>query len=117
MPSPVKPAYFTGVPTAQAAVDIFQGAWKSAFPPGAGVKAGIAPNFADRRVQWVASELGGLRHRSVLELGPYEGYITYQLDRLGAAPVVAVEGRTWTTRPNASICVGQPASSTTRSTR
>ena len=91
MPSPVKPTYFTGVPTAQAAVDIFQGAWKSAFPPGAGVKAGIAPNFTDRRVQWVASELGGLRHRSVLELGPYEGYITYQLDRLGAAPIVAVE--------------------------
>lgn len=87
----VKASYHTGVPTAQAAVDIFKGEWKSAFPPEAGVAAGTAANFEDRRVRWVDHQLGGLRHRSVLELGPYEGYITYQLCRLGAAPIVAVE--------------------------
>ena len=87
----MKPSFHRDAPTAQAAVDIFQGVWKSAFPPDAGVEAGTVRSFDDNRIKWVDGQLGGLRKRSVLELGPYEGYITHQLYRLGAAPIVAVE--------------------------
>ena len=92
MTNPVTPSYHTGFPSDQAAVDIFKGLWKSAFPPESGVEAGTASNFEDSRVGWVDRKSGGLRGRSVLELGPYEAYITHQLAQFGSAPIIAIEG-------------------------
>ena len=83
-------------PNPQDTVDIFQGQWITAFPPELGVSAGAVNHFdptVDPRVPWVAEQLsGGLQGRSVLELGPFEGYQTALLERSGAQPIIAVEG-------------------------
>lgn len=62
------------------------------MPAGSGLAAG--PNnqhFTDNRVMVVAAALQGLAGKTILELGPYEGYNTYQLEGMGAASVVAIE--------------------------
>ena len=92
MDQSIRPTYCTTVPSGQTAVDIFKGAWSSAFPQHSGIVAGKSTRFNDSRVTWVAQELDGLENRSVLELGPYEAYNTFQLSHLGAHPITAVEG-------------------------
>jgi SAM-dependent methyltransferase len=83
-------------PSNQNAVDLFEGRWASDF---AGVcpalRAGHVPLFIwDKRPQDAARLLGvngrldGMR---VLELGPLEGAHTYQLEKLGAASILAIE--------------------------
>lgn len=85
--------YETRPPSMQTAVDLFKGDWKSAFPPEVGVVAGQAPMFEDTRPAWVNLHLpGGIAGKSILELGPFEGYQTYLLERLGAGAIESVEG-------------------------
>jgi hypothetical protein len=85
-------AFCAGPPSNQTAIDIFRGAWTSAFPPEYQITAGPLDSFDDVRVRWAAGVLpGGFRNLSILELGPYEGYITWQFERLGARAVTAVE--------------------------
>lgn len=49
--------------------------------------------FADRRMEWLAAKVsGGLQSKSILELGPFEAYQTYQLEQRGVREIVAVEG-------------------------
>jgi SAM-dependent methyltransferase len=83
-------------PSDQNAIDIFEGKWASdfaeVFPD---LRAGQTSLFnADRRPRDAARLLGvegrldGMR---VLELGPLEGAHTYQLEKLGAASVLAIE--------------------------
>jgi SAM-dependent methyltransferase len=78
-------------PGHQAALDIYKGAWTTAMPPGSGLRAGDNDLFSDVRVAWAAARLGGLADKSILELGPYEGYNTHQFETLGAASVVSIE--------------------------
>jgi SAM-dependent methyltransferase len=80
-------------PSNQNLVDILKGTWLSAFPAEYGVQAGDVNNFdADPRVPWVANHLkGGLHDRSVLELGPYEAFNTWQLEKAGVGSIVAIE--------------------------
>lgn len=82
-------------PSAQTAVDIFQGRWASdlgqLLP---GVQAGRHPLFIEPRPRLAAERLGQggrLDGLSVLELGPLEGAHSWQLEQLGAAEVVGVE--------------------------
>jgi SAM-dependent methyltransferase len=77
-------------PTAQAAVDLIP-EWTSKLPPNLNVKAGLADLFADGRVEWAVRALGGVRGKSVIELGPLEGGHTYMLEQAGACEVVAIE--------------------------
>ena len=91
MPPTIPRSFNTDTPSGQAAVDIFKGQWKSAFPTGSGIRAGTVPNFDDARVVWV-DRLLGLRGKSILELGPFEAYNTFQFWKLGADPITAVEG-------------------------
>ncbi len=85
-------AYCADPPSNQTAIDIFKGTWTSAFPPQYGVTAGTLDSFDDVRVGWAAGVLpGGFTGLSILELGPYEGYTTWQLERRGARAVTAVE--------------------------
>ena len=88
----IQPLYCGVTPNNQTAVDIFKGLWKSSFPDESDVQAGSVPNFRDARVTWVNDKLGGLEHKCVLELGPFEAYNTWQFSRLGAFPITAVEG-------------------------
>ena len=92
MTQTIQPSYCTATPSDQTAVDILKGLWKSAFPAEKRIQAGDAPNFNDPRVAWVAEQIGDLHGKSVLELGPYEAYHTYQLSRHGAFPITAIEG-------------------------
>jgi len=86
--------YCAANPSAQTALDIFKGSWKSALAPERGLTTGAKVGFHnDSRVHWVASLLP---HRfegmSILELGPFEGYDSQLFEQLGAARVVAIEG-------------------------
>ena len=86
-----QPTYCKDRPTDQTAIDIFKGLWKSAFPPETGVLAGYVPNFHDSRVAWMDEHVD-FRGRSVLELGPFEAYNTFQISRLGTKSITAIEG-------------------------
>ena len=88
----IQPSYCTLTPTNQTAIDIFTGLWKSAFPSESGVSAGNVQTFYDGRVAWVNEQIGGLHQRSVLELGPFEAYHTYELSQMGTSHITAVEG-------------------------
>jgi len=79
-------------PTPQAAVDIFKGEWASRLPaPLDTVSAGSAPLFEDLRIRWSVEQLGGLRGKTVLDLGPLEGGHPYMFEQAGADEVVAIE--------------------------
>lgn len=85
------PRYEPQAPSPSTIAGIFASSWKSALP-GTERQHGAAM-FDDQRPGWLASQLpGGLHFKSVLELGPFEGYQTYLLDRLGAREIVSVEG-------------------------
>ncbi len=83
-------------PSAQVAVDIFRGRWASDLATVLGVDGtGSVPLFqGDDRPLLAANAFGTngrLEGMDVLELGPLEGGHTYQLERLGARTVTAVE--------------------------
>ena len=75
---------------ARNAVDIFKGEWASALPAELGVDAGTVPLFDDARLRWLNERLP-VAGRTVLELGPLEGGHTWQLERFGAADILALE--------------------------
>ena len=90
--------FFGVAPSDQNALDLFAGEWSSQPPASRPeLKAGTTPLFDDPRIAWAHHRLmemgleGGVRNRTVLELGPLEGGHTYLLDNLGAKSVVAVE--------------------------
>jgi hypothetical protein len=87
----IMPGFQNNLPTHQNALEIFSGCWTSSFPASSGLVAGSSPAFEDPRVSVTISLLGGLSGRSVLELGPYEGYNTYQFQHAGATSVVSIE--------------------------
>lgn len=89
-PAAIQPYYEKRAPSRQTIIDIFGGSWKSVLPGG---ESGTKHMFEDRRMDWLAEKIaGGMQGKSVLELGPFEGYHTYQLDKLGAREIVSVEG-------------------------
>lgn len=78
-------------PSSQTVVDIFKGTWKSKLPEGL-QSGGKEPMFEDKRPAWFNGVMpGGFDGKSVLELGPFEGYQTVAMERLGAE-VTSVEG-------------------------
>lgn len=87
----IKPYYEKRPPSPQTIVDIFEGAWKSKLP--GELVSGNEAMFQDSRPDWLAQKIpGGLNLKSVLELGPFEGYQTLKLERLGAREITSVEG-------------------------
>jgi Protein of unknown function (DUF1698) len=92
MPSP----YATKAPSAQQTLDLFRGKWASRMPAAMGsTEAGEAALFEDPRIAWAVEGLAKLGtdigKSTVLEVGPLEGGHTYQLARVGARSVTAVE--------------------------
>ena len=84
--------YVRSAPSAQNALDIFEGKWWSCLPePLANVQAGKLALFEDPRIAWALSELGDMRGRTVLELGPLEGAHSYMTERAGAATIISIE--------------------------
>lgn len=85
------PGFEKTLPTHQNALDIFSGLWGSALPPLSGLVGGSSPTFEDQRVPLAVTLLGGLSGRSILELGPYEAYNTYQFQQAGATSITSIE--------------------------
>lgn len=84
--------YVRLAPSAQNAIDIFKGRWWSRLPEAlSNVQAGNLALFEDPRMAWALSEVGDLRGKRVLELGPLEGAHTYMLERAGAESIVSIE--------------------------
>lgn len=94
MESKIVVQYCSEAPSAQTALDIFKGSWKSALPPELGLTTGTKEGFhRDPRVLWVASLLpDGFQGMDILELGPFEGYDSRLFEQLGAGSVTAIEG-------------------------
>ena len=85
--------YIKSAPSAQTAIDLFEGEWSSILPLEiGGVSGGEVPLFDDIRIKKAEKVLGGFSTKSVLELGPLEGGHTCMLHRGGAASILAVEG-------------------------
>jgi hypothetical protein len=72
----------------QNALDIFHSQWVSAVP---GYKNEGPGLFADPRVAWAIDQVGTLRNKHVLELGPLEGGHTFMLHEAGASHITCVE--------------------------
>ena len=83
--------YTRFAPSAQNAVDIFDGAWVGAFPPALNLRAGESALYDDVRIHWLLEQTGGVRDQDVLELGPLEASHSAMLLEAGARSVLAVE--------------------------
>ena len=84
------------LPSAQTAVDVFRGRWASDLKPVLSVTgSGGVPLFEGDDRPILAANVFGANGRldgmDVLELGPLEGGHTYQMERLGARSITAVE--------------------------
>lgn len=83
--------YTDQVPDPQNILDIFKEEWVSKFPePFNHLKAGNMELFNDSRLEWALKQMGDIKGKKVLELGPLEGGHSYTLQKHGAQ-VVAVE--------------------------
>ncbi len=85
--------YVATLPTQQNAIDSVPG-WTGAMPPETGLHAGTSHLYADNRIAWLLQSCFQVAGKTVLELGPLEGFHTYMLDRAGAASVEAIEANT-----------------------
>ena len=84
--------YVGDLPSAQTAIDSVPG-WIGAMPPEADANAGEFPFFVDPRIVKLLARYD-CTGRSVLELGPLEGFHTYMLHKAGAADIDAIEANT-----------------------
>lgn len=82
--------YVTSLPSLQNAVDLLPG-WNHAFPPQFGVAAGTGVFFEDPRILWAIEQLGSLKGKRILEIGPLEAAHTYILDQQEPARIDALE--------------------------
>lgn len=88
---PVTDMYVSNIPSAQNALDLFQGLWKGAFPGEHGLHAGSMPLHNDARIHWLIQSMNGVAELDILELGPLEASHTAMLLNAGARSVLAVE--------------------------
>jgi hypothetical protein len=89
------PSFVEVAPSAQTAVDAVPDSWASRLPaPYEHVRAGELALSQAEHVAWGFDRLGGVRDRTVLELGPLEGGHTYMAQVAGASSVTAVEANT-----------------------
>ncbi len=76
-------------PNEQNSFDLFRGSWSTKI---SGVQnTGGFDGFNDDRINWLLDELGGVKGKKILELGPLEGAHTYMLERAGG-DVLSIEG-------------------------
>ena len=87
----VTPIFSADYPHHQNALNIFGKTWIAAMPESSELAAGSLAHMAGGRVRWAANVIGGLAGKSILELGPFEGYDAYTFEKLGATGVVSIE--------------------------
>jgi hypothetical protein len=86
------PVFVNSRPSHQNAVDLFkERGWLCTLPV-EGIRSGDLRLFdEDRRPQMVVDVCGSIEGFKILELGPCESAHTYQLERLGAGPMLCIE--------------------------
>jgi SAM-dependent methyltransferase len=82
--------FCNAAPSPQSALDIFTGSWWTGMPAGSGLIAGKHPGFEDSRCGWV-NDITPLAGKSILELGPFEAYNTWQLANINPRRLVSIE--------------------------
>ena len=82
--------YVATMPSHQNAIDSVPG-WVGAMPPETGLIAGKAVLYADTRLHWLQTQVFDVSGKTVLELGPLEGFHTSMLQSYGAASIDAIE--------------------------
>lgn len=82
--------YVGDAPSLQNAIDML-GGWSGSMPAETGLRAGAQAFHLDVRIDWLLRECFDVAGRTVLELGPLEGFHTAMLERHGAADVTAIE--------------------------
>jgi SAM-dependent methyltransferase len=85
------PIFSSDYPHQQNALNLFEKTWVAGMPEGSGLTAGTLAHMTGARVQWAANVIGSLAGKTILELGPFEGYDAYTFERLGATAVVSIE--------------------------
>lgn len=91
----LKMEYVTTLPSAQNALDLFEGEWTARLPsPFQNLKAGDAGVFQDARIAWLGERLDNPGSMHVLECGPHEGGHTYMLEQMGVASILSIEANT-----------------------
>lgn len=94
MDTSIKPVNERRKPNSQTIVDIFKGSWKSCLP--GNLETGQENMFADGRIEWFNSILpNGILNKTVLELGPFEGYQTYLLQKFHSKEIISVEANSF----------------------
>ncbi|WP_228042676.1 MULTISPECIES: hypothetical protein [unclassified Tychonema] len=78
--------YVKSAPSVQNALDIFQGEWASKLPGDLSLlNAGQSGLFDDARITWAVEQLGEIKGKNILELGPLEAGHTYMLEITGSS--------------------------------
>lgn len=85
-----KSKFFLVPPSVAATFSIYEGAWKYDFNEASAFSISKQIEM-DPRPKWCAEIFGSLEGRSVVEMGPADGYHTAALEGLGAK-VTAIEG-------------------------
>nr|WP_321445679.1 methyltransferase domain-containing protein [uncultured Cohaesibacter sp.] len=86
--------YSSSAPAHQNAFDLFKGGWRTKVPGDLADTGGVKNVFeTDERVALTKKVLGSYEGKHILEIGPFEGYQTAQLEKEGA-DVFAVENST-----------------------
>lgn len=81
--------YISTAPSAQNVVDIYKGYWLSKLPI-EGVESGDRLHFEDIRIElW--NNVVSVKGKTILELGPFEGFHACMLEELGAKSVTSIE--------------------------
>ena len=88
--------FVTLAPSAQNVINLFQGEWSTKMPVDSKLisEPGHADLLNDQRVLWVEQELGPLKGKNVVELGPLEGAHSCMFERLEVQSVSAIESNT-----------------------
>ncbi len=82
--------YIKDFPDEKIAVNIFKDEWASELPL-KNIKSGVHPLFNDDRINWFIKEVGGVKKKNILELGPLEGGHSYMLEKNGAGEITGIE--------------------------
>jgi 2-polyprenyl-3-methyl-5-hydroxy-6-metoxy-1,4-benzoquinol methylase len=82
--------YVASSPSIQNVVDIFKDDWTSTLPF-EGITSGERAHFSHDVRVLECDKIVSVSGKSVLELGPYEGYHSYWLEKLGAASITSIE--------------------------
>lgn len=89
----IEDLFVSGSPHPQKVIDMFQGQWSSNLPV-PGVVSGTNQLFYDDRIEWFVEQMGSVKNKSIVELGPLEGAHAWMLEAAGVSSIDSIEANT-----------------------